>query len=480
MVPMASEVDVLIVGAGVTGCSIAASLSRDRLDVAVVERRHDVADETSKSNTGLADCGWECQPGTLEAQLILASSPRWEEITDRLDTPWRRCGSISVARSVEEAGRIDQVIAQAKANGVPVSRLSGKEARALVPALSEGVVAAVEIPLEGVIDPIRLTLGYAELAARNGVRFYFNSPVIGAEVHAGRVEQVYTPGESFRSRFVVNAAGLGADTVSRLLQAEDFSVWPRRGEYFLVDRHLAAAVPRAVTQLPNPHTRGVMVVPSTHGSILLGPTAEDNEDKSDRSTHGDVLQRVRQECAALIPILASAPVIKSFAGLRPAADRTYRVEVSECVRNLVQACGIRSTGISASPAVGEYVRELLVDAGLRSRPRPGAVDRIPRRQRLADQLDSAAMAADPLGRTVICACEKVTAKEIHEALQSPLPARSVAGIAKRTRATWGRCQGAACLSGVTFLLSLYCQGPPWKLPMSEPASTLGVGEARRG
>jgi glycerol-3-phosphate dehydrogenase len=477
---MAIDVDVLIVGAGVTGCSIAASLSRDLLDVAVVERRHDVADETSKSNTGLADCGWDCEPGSLEAQLIVASSPRWEELADRLDTPWRRCGAVSVARSAEEADRIDQIIARAKANGVAVSRLSGDEARAIMPALSEDIVAAVEIPLEGVIDSIRLTLGYAELAARNGVRFLFNSPVIGADVRAGRVEEVYTPGESFRPRFVVNAAGLGADTVSRLLRAEDFSVWPRRGEYLLVDRNLAAAIPRAVTQLPNPHTRGVMVVPSTHGSILLGPTAEDDDDKSDRSTHAAILQRVRQECAALTPMLANAPVIKSFTGLRPATDRTYRVEVSERVRNLVQACGIRSTGISASPAMGDYVRDLLIGAGLRSRPRPGAVNRIPSRQRLADALDGATMAADPLGRTVVCACEKVTAKEIHEALSSPLPARSVAGIAKRTRATWGRCQGAACLSGVTFLLSLYCQGPAWRLPMSEPTSTLGVGETRRG
>ena len=172
-------------------------------------------------------------------------------------------------------------------------------------------------------------------------------------------------------------------------------------------------------------------------------------------------------------------LIESFAGLRPASDRTYRVEVSEQVDNLIQACGIRWTGVSASPAMGEYVHGLLRDAGLRSKPRPGAHQRVPRRPRLADALDGSSVSDDPLGRTVICACEKVTAREIHDALTAPLPARSIAGIAKRTRATWGRFQ-SACLSGVTFIASLYWDGPVWKLPMGEPSATLGVDEARRG
>ena len=438
---MAIDLDVLIVGAGVIGCSIAASLSRHDVSVAVVERRHDVVDQTSKSNTGLADSGWECKPGTLETDLILGSSPRWEEVSERFDAPFRRCGAICVARSPEEAGRIDTIVGAARSNGALVRRLTGDEARELVPCLSKDVVAAIDVPNEGVIDSLRLTLGYAELAALNGVEFHLQSPVSGAVVRNRRVEEVHTPRSTFRPRFVVNAAGLGADDVSRLLGGEDFRVWPRRGEYLLVDRALATAIPRAVTQIPNPHTRGVMVVPSTHGSILLGPTADDDEDKDDRSTHQSVLERVRQESAALIPMLATAPVIKSFAGLRPASDRTYRVEVSEQVDNLIQACGIRSTGVSASPAMGEYVHGLLRDADLRSKPRPGAHQRVPRRPRLADALDGSSVSDDPLGRTVICACEKVTAREIHDALTAPLPARSIAGIAKRTRATSGPLSG---------------------------------------
>ena len=264
-----------------------------------------------------------------------------------------------------------------------------------------------------------------------------------------------------------------------MLGAEEFDIWPRRGEYLLLDREVGRRVTQAITQLPNEQTRGVMVVPSTHGSLLLGPTALDDVDKNDRSTNADVLARVIAECRMLVPDLPAEHVIKSYAGLRPASDRTYRVEHSGAVDNLIQACGIRSTGISSSPAVGDYVCGLLAEVGLAMRRRPGAVDRIPRRPRLADGGDCAELAREPLGRTVICACEKVTALEIHDAFRSAVPARSIAGVAKRTRATWGRCQGAACLSGVSFITSLYVATPAWQLPWGDPAATLGVGEARR-
>jgi glycerol-3-phosphate dehydrogenase len=473
----AVDVDVAIVGAGVIGCSIAARLSSYDLRVCVLERRHDVADETSKSNTGVADCGWECEPGTLEARLVRRSSLSWEDVCDRLDVPFRRCGALSLAFGNEDAGRLDAVVAEAAANGVPARRLDAEEVRRMAPYAGSGVTGGVHVPEEAVIDPIRLTLGYAELAALNGTAFRFGAPVVGADVRGRTVRALHTPGGEVRPRFVVNAAGLGADLVSRLLGAEEFDVWPRRGEYLLLDREVSRTIDRVITQLPNPHTRGVMVVPSTHGSVLLGPTADDDQDKTDRSTHAEVLDRVFEESRRLVQGIDRAHVIKSFSGLRPAAERTYRVEPSGDVSNLVHACAIRSTGVSASYAVGEHVAELLGEAGLERRPRSGAVERLPRRLRLREA-SAEELAREPLGRTVVCACEKVTALEIHDALGAAVPARSIAGIAKRTRATWGRCQGAACMSGVSFIASQYREGPAWAIEMGEPGSTLGVGEAR--
>lgn len=471
------ECDVAVIGAGVVGCSIAAQLSHESHAVLVLERRLDVAEETSKSNTGVADSGWECEPGSLEAELVTRSSSKWEEISERLDVPFRRCGGLSIARSDAELDALDSIIAAAQANGVRATRVDADEAQRIAPYVTPEVRGAVDVPDEGVIDSVRLTLGYAELAARNGVKFLFDAPVVDATLKGDLIDEVWTPTARIRPRFVVNAAGLGADSVSRLLGGEEFVVWPRRGEYLIVDREFGRQFTRLITQLPSAETRGVMVVPATHGAVLLGPTAADAHDKEDRSTHVDVLERVLAECQRLVPEVRREHVIKSFTGLRPASDRTYRIEHSGSRRNLIQACGIRSTGVSASPAIGKYVRELLRDAGLAHRPSRDAVDRVKRQLRLSESADFKEVAREPYGRTVVCACEKVTALEVHDAFRSAVPARSISGVAKRTRATWGRCQGAACLSGICFIASLYLGGLPWALPWSGSGSTLGVAEA---
>jgi glycerol-3-phosphate dehydrogenase len=471
------DVDVLVVGAGVVGCSVASHIAATSARVCVIERRHDVADETSKSNTGVTDCGWECEPGSLEAELVRRSSERWEEVCERLDVPFRRCGALSIALTPEHEAALDGIVDKAARNSVSVRRLEPREVHRIAPYVTRQVRGAIEVPEEGVIDSIALTLGYAELAAHNGVQFRFGEPLVGARVSGRVVQEAYTPSLTIRPQFVVNAGGLGADVISSMLGAEEFSIWPRRGEYLLLDREIGRSIRRVITQIPSAHTRGVMIVPSTHGSVLLGPTADDDQDKTDRSTHADVLDRVFEESRALLPDIQRKHVIKSFAGLRPASERTYRVEPSSQIDNLIQACAIRSTGISSSWAIGERVANLLSEAGLRTSSRPGAVQRLPRRPRLRDSDGPSTLADDPLGRTVVCACEKVTALEIHDAMSSVLPARSIAGIRKRTRATWGRCQGAACLSGVCFIASLYLPGANWEIPNGEPGSTLGVGSA---
>jgi glycerol-3-phosphate dehydrogenase len=257
-------------------------------------------------------------------------------------------------------------------------------------------------------------------------------------------------------------------------------VVPRRGEWLLVDREHARAVERVLSLFPTKETHGVMVIPTPHGSMLLGPTADDIEDKTDRSTHKQTIDQVFEQCAALVPSLRREHVIKTFAGLRTHSVPTYRVGPSEVARNVIQVAGIRSTGVSSSPAMGDHVRDLLAEVGLEARPDPSTRPELPRRLRLGDAFDCDLLATDPLGRTVVCACEKVTAREIHDSLTSALPARSIAGIARRTHATWGRCQGSACLSGVSFIASLHLGvEAAWAIPFAEAPSTLGVAETRR-
>jgi glycerol-3-phosphate dehydrogenase len=475
--------DVVVVGAGVVGAAIARRLSLDDVRVLWLEARHDVCEGASKANSGITASGYDVDPGTLEAELILASSPRWEKLCIELDVPFRRCGSLALAFGDEDEERLEHARAQAEANGVAVRMLTGSEARAVESTASPEATAALHVPGEGIVDPIRLTIAYAEVAVRNGVELRLSTPALGFEHDGdGSIEGVRTRQGVVPCRFAVNAAGLFADELSQAAGAEEFRMWPRRGQFLLVDRAVGDRVRTVLTPVPTERTRGILAIPTTNRTLLLGPTAEDRENRDDRSTDQETLDKVFAAATRLVPGLGieRRHIIKTFAGLRPAADRTYRVERSERVPNLVHTAGIRSTGISSSPALGERVRGLLAEAGLESRPRRGAVQRLRRVARLAE-LDADAAArlvdSDERYRVVVCACEHVSAGEIREALSSPVPATSLDAVRKRTRAAAGRCQGAYCSAGIGFLLSLANGLAPWAVPQGEPGSQWGIGEA---
>ena len=474
--------DVVVVGAGVVGAAIARRLLLDDIRVLWLEASHDVCEGASKGNSGITASGYDVAPGTLEADLVLASSPRWEDLCAELDVPFRRCGSLALAFGDEDEERLDHARAQAEANGVEVRVLTGAEAREVEPAASPEATGALHVPGEGIVDPIRLTVAYAEAAVRNGADLRLSAPAVGFERDGeGAIAAVRTPHGVFPCRFVVNAAGLAADEVARSAGAEEYRMWPRQGQFLLVDRAIGERVRTILTPVPTERTRGILAIPTTNRTLLLGPTAEDREDREDRSTDRETLAAVFAAATRLAPRLEIEPghVIKTFAGLRPASDRTYRVERSERVPNLVHAAGIRSTGVSSSPAVAERVCALLADAGLEARPRPDAPRALPRVPRLAElETEEAARLAqdDERYRVVVCACEHVSAAEIRAALASPVPATSLDGVRKRTRAAAGRCQGAYCSAGIGFLLSLAHGLAPWAVAQGEPGSRWGVGE----
>jgi glycerol-3-phosphate dehydrogenase len=474
----AIDADVLVVGAGVVGCAIARRLSMQNIRVVVVERRHDVGCGSASANSGIAGSGWTLPNGSLEAKLTVASNPRWEEVCDQLCVTYKRCGSVILARSDEEVALIPAKLKQAKANGVPLRRLDSDEVRRIAPHATPEALAGIHVACEGILDSPRLTIGYAELAELNGVKFFFCEPVIGARRDGDRIVEVRTPHLRISPKFIVNAAGLGADIVSRMLGCEDFRMTPRRGEYLVLDREFGRRVPCPLHPMPTPTSHGLMIIPTAHGGVLVGPTADDIEEKTDTSTHNDVLEHVLAEGRRLMPDLDEKFVIKTYAGNRPhSPDGTYRIGPSELASNVIQTAAVRSIGVSMSPALGDYVLDMLVDQGLSAPVRAQSRERLDRPRAVFETLDCECAANDPMGRTIVCACEKVTAAEIHAALQSPLPASSIGGIARRTHATYGRCQGSACGAGVALIASLYRQGEAWEVPVGEPEATLGVGKA---
>lgn len=471
--------DVAVIGGGVVGTAIAMRLSLTTARVVLLEAADDLAEGASKGNSGIAECGYDTAPGSLETRLIRASSPCWEDLSRRLDVPFKRLGSLSVAITDEEAARLPHLLEGAQANGVSAEIVSADDARRLEPMISPECRGALYLPEEGIIDPLRLTFGYAELAALNGASVMLSAPVIAFEKVDGRLTTVRTPGGSIATRFVVNAAGVQSDTISALAGGETFHMWPRKGQFWILDREFGSRLQHLVVAVPTPMTRGVLVVPTTHGSALLGPTAEDLQDRYDRATVPETLDRVFEKAKALVPSVSLDYAIKTFAGARPASDPVYRIKRDPQVANLVHAAAIRSTGVSSSPAVADLVLDLLQEAGLSARDRPEAKTSIAPVPRLlfADKPEFLP-ALDPRYRQVVCVCEQVTAAEIAAALSARVPARSIDGVRKRTRATGGRCQGAVCMAGVSFLCSLHLGLLPEEIPLTATAgSTLGIGHA---
>jgi glycerol-3-phosphate dehydrogenase len=442
--------DVVIVGGGVVGCAIARRLSFTTARVALVEAADDVGEGASKGNTGIATCGADCPPGSLEAELVRRSSPGWEALCASLDTPFRRIGGLAVALGDGEEAALPGLLATARANGCAAEIVSGERARELEPMVSPAARAALHVPGEGIVDPLRLTVNYAELAARNGVEVHLEAPVTGIRTEGERVTHVETPLGPLAAGFVVNAAGIEADTISHLAGGEPFRTWPRQGQYWLLDREIGARLRTIVGGVPTAETRGVYCVPTTHGSLLLGPTARDGTDRADRAVDAGSLEHVFAAARGLVPSLDRRWAIKTFAANRPASEPEYRIGPDRERPNLIHAAGIRSTGVSSSPAVAELVHEALAQAGAPVLDeRPDALTALEPVPRLFGHPDPAALfARDPAYGEVVCPCEQVTAAEVGAALSMRLPARSVAGLRKRTHAAAGRCQGSACLAAL--------------------------------
>lgn len=465
--------DVLIIGAGVFGTAIAARLARTRLKVVLIERAGDVAEGASKGNAGIAS-SYYSSPGTLEARMMTASVYRWDDVCAKLGVPYRRIGAVMPALSDVEAQALPSYCEEALGCGVRAEMLSTSEALHRESLLSSGVLGALYLPDEGVIDPMRLTWALAELAARNGVDVRFNSPVTAFEREGDRLIVASTPQGRIAADYVVNAAGLHADTVSRLAGGDSFRMWPRKGQYWVLDRAYGARLRHIIFAAPAIDTKGIHVVPTSRGSVLLGPTAEDGEDRYDHSTSVPMLDLALESARRLVPSLSLSHVIKSYAALRPASDDPFFVRFDSARPNLIHAVS-RSIGVSTSLGVADYVAKLLAAKGLDLTDRPEAADAIPfgvgvRYAAEPERLNYGGWSDSQ----IVCVCEQVTVGEIEQALAARIPARSVDGVWKRTGAGGGRCQGALCLGGIIFLCSVHGGMPPERVRMKDNGE-VGVG-----
>jgi glycerol-3-phosphate dehydrogenase len=449
--------DVVVIGAGVVGAAIARELSRFELRCTMVEAGPDVGAGTSKANTALLHTGFDAKPGTLEARLVRRGHELLSEYAPRVGIPLEPVGALLVAWNEEQLAAFPAIVERANANGYTAIReVDRDELYRREPHLGPGARGALDVPDEGIICAFTPPLTYATEAVFAGCELRLATRVVGLErLEDGRL-RVETTAGSLTARYVVNAAGLRADEIDRMLGHAEFTVTPRRGELIVFDKLARPLVEHILLAVPTGTTKGVLLAPTVYGNVLVGPTAEDVDDKSDISSTSKGLVLLRSEAERVMPALLDYEVTAVYVGLRAATEHDDYQLTIHAPEGYASVGGIRSTGLSASLAIAEYVRTELGAAGLRLEPKaelpevrmPNIGEVFPRPYR-----EEARIAADPEYGRIVCFCERATRGEIRDALRGPVPAVDLDGLRRRTRVLMGRCQGFYCGAEVQALLA---------------------------
>lgn len=446
--------DVLVIGCGITGAAIAHRLSRYELRVAVVERENDVAQGATKANSAILHAGYDPVPGSLMARLNVRGVELARQLCRDLDVPYEPVGSFVLALSQEQKAMVEALYQRGKVNGVPGLRLlTGEEARTMEPNLSPRVVAALYAPSAAICMPWEYCLALAETAVVNGVELYLEHPVTALEPMEGGWK-VTAGGRAFESRYVISAAGVEAARVHAMAAPCPYAIRPTRGEYYLMDKSEGGRVGRVIFQCPGEKGKGVLVAPTVDGNLIVGPNAQVVDGEDTRNTDAG-LGYVRERAAESVPSVNFRQSIRNFAGVRAVADTgDFVIGAVEGAPGLFEAAGICSPGLSAAPAIAEYLTQLLSQDGLELREKEhfqNTRKRV-RFNRLPAEEKAALVVANPAYGRVICRCETVTEGEILDAIRSPIPPRSVDGVKRRAGAGLGRCQGGFCGPRVVELL----------------------------
>lgn len=445
--------DVAIIGAGVVGSAIARELSKYQANICVIEKYEDVCDGTSKANSAIIHAGFDAAPGSLKAKLNVRGNAMMDTLSKELDIPFKRNGSLVVCTKDQERSGLESLLEKGKANGVPDLRiLERDELLEIEPNLSDDVDCALFAPTGGIVCPFHMTMAFAENAYTNGVSFFLNTEVTKIEkadahycIKTHHVDS--NTDETFEAKVVINAAGVYADTFNNMVSENKLHITARKGEYCLLDKDAGTHVSHTIFQLPSKMGKGVLVTPTIHGNLLVGPTAVDVEDKEAVNTTQEGLDSLSQTASRSVKNVPMRQVITSFAGLRAHEDGDdFVIGEADDAKGFINAAGIESPGLSSAPAIGEMVASLVKDMlSLETKTdfistRKGIL----KPETLSMEERSQLIKEHPEYGNIICRCEMITEGEIMDAIHRPLGARSLDGVKRRTRAGMGRCQSGFC------------------------------------
>lgn len=450
--------DIIIIGGGVIGCSVARYLSRFKCKILLLEKTNDICNGQSKANTAIVHGGYDCKPHTLKAKYNVEGNAMFERLSKEIEFPLKWNSSLIVSFSYDDRPALEKLYRQGIANKCRGElRIIGQdELRSLEPNVGEKACEALLVSSGGICCPYEMTVALAENAALNGAEFKRNAAVtnlIKSENGNWRVESL---GGVYETRAVVNCAGIHADYFNNMVSQEKVHIRPRRGEYYIVDKKYAGAFHASMFQLPTKMGKGTLIAPTVDGTILIGPTAEDIDDKEDKRNTAEGLEKLLAAGSLTWNGIPSRGFITTYAGLRATSDHGDFIlgEVSDA-KNFFNCCGIDSPGLTAAPAIGKRISEQVAEKlGLEENKTFSPFRKaIPKFREMNDTERIRAIMANPDYASIVCRCENVTEAEIREAIRRPVGARDLDGIKRRTRAGMGRCQAGFCSPRVLEILA---------------------------
>lgn len=477
------KTDVVVIGAGAVGCAIARELSKYQIQVMVVDKNEDVGGDASKSNSAIIHTGYDASPGTLESELVVAANPMYPELVKELDVPFKQTGAILPAITQEQFEQLPAIKAKAFKNRVyDIEYLTKEQIIAMEPNINPEVRGGLHIPRESIIDPFILVQALAENANENGVDFLLNTKVTGIQTENQKIKAVETTAGVIETRYVINAAALYCDEIAGMVGKAGYKVVARRGQFYILDKNTSCKVNHIVLPIPTKITKGKLMCPTIHGNMLVGPTAEDLDNKTDKSVTADGLESIVKDVQRLIPNVDIRDTITQYSGLRPNRNpEGLHVDMYDDLEGYVNLSGVRSTGLTLSVSMGVYVAQLLKEHGCGlvykenfKKTRKGI--RIFHEMTACEQEEI--IKENPKYGNIICRCETITEGEILDAINRPLGARSMDAVKRRVRAGMGRCQGGFCGPKVIEILSKELNIPVEEVNKNVSGSYMVSGKMR--
>jgi glycerol-3-phosphate dehydrogenase len=447
--------DVAIIGAGIAGTSIAREISRYELRVVVIEKSYDMANGATKANSGIVHAGYDAVSGTLKARLNVRGNLMYEELCKELSVPYKRNGSLVVAFNDSDMYTLEKLYERGIRNEVKELEIIDKnKLNSVEPNVSERAIGALRAGTGGIVSPYELAIALGEVANKNGVEFRFNTEVTKIHKNLDSFLIETNLGE-VKTKFVINAAGIYSDEINKMLGGEKFRITPRRGEYCLLDKSQKNLLKSVVFKAPTDRGKGILVSPTVHGNILIGPNAIEIDKKSDTSTTAEGINEIIDGAQKSVKGINTRHIITSFSGVRATPEgRDFIINIP--VKGAVNIAGIDSPGLTAAPAIAEMVIELLESQGLKLCRKSKYVTKRENAvlfNEMDDEEKIRAIKSNPLYGRIICRCENITEADIINAIKRPLGAKTIDGIKRRVRPGGGRCQGGFCISRVVEILA---------------------------